>query len=144
MPEKMSHPYFLKQGMYQSTFLTKYTVCMIFSFLLFFFFLFPTLVVCWLTLFHICFTELKIYHLWFFHHTVRQRHCCSLQYAGRVSYMNLVYSPAFHEFSVAQVDRAPAWCFGSHRFESGRTQSFSLSHPRGMLINSFSHFFHRA
>ena len=119
MPEKMNHPYFLKQGMYQSTFLTKYTACMIYFFLLIsFFFLCPTLVVCWLTLFHICFTELKIYHLWFFHHTVPQQHCWSLQYAGRVSNMNLLYSPAFHEFSVAQVDRAPARCFGGHWFES--------------------------
>ena len=34
----MNHPYFLKQGMYQSTFLTKYTACMIYFFLLISFF----------------------------------------------------------------------------------------------------------
>ena len=33
--------------------------------------------VCWLFHLHICFTELKIYHLSFFHHTVRSRHCWS-------------------------------------------------------------------
>ena len=31
----MNHPYFLKQGTYQSTFLTKYTACMIYSSLFF-------------------------------------------------------------------------------------------------------------
>ena len=41
-----------------------------------------------------------------------------------------------HEFSVAQVDRAPTWWLGGHRFESG-TQIFSLSHARDMLIISF-------
>ena len=68
--------------------------------------------------FHICFTELNIYHLSFFHHTVWPRHCWSLQFAGRVSNMNLVYGLVLHEFSVAQVDRAPARCLGGNRFES--------------------------
>ena len=68
--------------------------------------------------FHICFTELKIYHLSFFHHTARPRHWWSLQFAGRVSNMNLVYGLALHESSVAQVDRAPARCLGGNRFES--------------------------
>ena len=51
----------------------------------------------------------------------------------------LVTKLAFHEFSVAQVDRALARCLGGHGFESCRgTQIFSLSHARDMLINSFS------
>ena len=41
------------------------------------FFVCPTLVTCWLFHLHICFTELKIYSLSFFHHTVRSRHCWS-------------------------------------------------------------------
>ena len=94
--------------------------------------------------FHICFTELKIYHLSFFHHTARPRHCWSLQFAGRVSNMNLVYGLALHEFSVAHVDRAPARCLGGHRFESCRGLRLFLSCARDMLVNSFSHLSHRA
>ena len=40
--------------------------------------------------------------------------------------MNLVYGLAVHEFFVAQVDRASAWCLGGHRFESCRELRFSL------------------
>ena len=47
-------------------------------------------------------------------------------YAGRVSNMNLVYGLAFHEFSVAQVDRALARRLGGHRFESCRGHRFFL------------------
>ena len=47
------------------------------------------LVTRWLIHFHICFTELKIYHLSFFHHTVWHWYCWSLQYAGCTSNMNL-------------------------------------------------------
>ena len=55
--------------------------------------------------------------------------------------MNLVYGLAPHEFSVAQVDRAPAPCLGGHRFESCRgLRFFLMSHACDMLINSFSHF----
>ena len=72
----------------------------------------------WWFHFHICFTELTIYHLPFFHHTLRHRHCWSQQFAGRVSNMNLVYGIALHESSVPQVDRAPARCLGGNRFES--------------------------
>ena len=32
--------------------------------------------------------------------------------------MNLVSGLALNEFSVAQVDRAPTWCLGGHRFDS--------------------------
>ena len=68
--------------------------------------------------FHICFTELQIYHLSPFHHTLLSQHCLSQQYAGRMSNMNLVYGLTLHEFSVAQADEAPARCLGGHRFES--------------------------
>ena len=40
--------------------------------------------------------------------------------------MNLVYGLALHEFSVAQVDRAPARCLGGHSFESCRELRFFL------------------
>ena len=40
--------------------------------------------------------------------------------------MNLIYGLALHEFSVAQVDRAPARCLGGHRFESCRGLRFFL------------------
>ena len=40
--------------------------------------------------------------------------------------MNLVYGVALHEFSIAQVDRAPAHCLGGHRFESFRGLRFFL------------------
>ena len=40
--------------------------------------------------------------------------------------MNLVYGLTLHEFSVAQVDRAPAQCLGGHRFESHRGLRFFL------------------
>ena len=55
--------------------------------------------------------------------------------------MNLVNGLALHEFSVAQVDRALAQCLGGHSFEFclGLRLFFSLSHPRDMLIISFSH-----
>ena len=55
--------------------------------------------------------------------------------------MNLVNGLALHEFSVAQVDRALARCLGGHSFEfcPGLRLFFSLSHPRDMLIISFSH-----
>ena len=57
------------------------------------------------------FTENKIYHLSFFHRTVRSRYCWSKQYAGRGSNMNLVYGLALHEFSVAQwIERPPGVC----------------------------------
>ena len=62
----------------------------------------------WWFHFHICFTELKIYHLPFFHHTLRQRRCWSQQYARRVSNMNLVYGFALHESSVA-LERPPGF-----------------------------------
>ena len=64
-----------------------------------------------------------------------------MQYAGRVSNMNLVYGLALLEFSAAQVDRAPARYLGGHRFECcwGRLRFFSLPHATDMLINSFSH-----
>ena len=107
------------------------------------FFLCPTLMTCWLIHFHICFTELNIYRLSFFHHTVRSQHCWSLQYAGCMSNMNLVYGLALREFSVAQVYRAPTWCLGGHRFESCRGLKFFSSHARDMLINSFSHLFYQ-
>ena len=56
--------------------------------------------------------------------------------------MNLVYGLALHEFSVAQVNRAPTRCLGDHRFESCRGVRFffSLSHARDVLIISFSQF----
>ena len=57
-------------------------------------------------------------------------------YAGRVSNMNLVYGLTLHEFSVAQVDRAPARCSGSdHRFED-----FFLLCPT--LVTCWSFHFH--
>ena len=40
--------------------------------------------------------------------------------------MNLVYGLALHEFSVAQVDRAPAQCLGGHRIEFCRGLRFFL------------------
>ena len=40
-------------------------------------FLCPMLVTCWLFHFHICFTELKMYHFSFFHHFL---FCCSCKY----------------------------------------------------------------
>ena len=43
-----------------------------------------------------------------------------MQYVRRVSNMNLVYGLAHLEFSVAQVDRAPARYLGGHRLESCR------------------------
>ena len=53
------------------------------------------------------FNDLKIYHL-SLSHTCRQfRHCWSSQYAGRVSYMNLVYGLARHESFVAQWKEHP-------------------------------------
>ena len=53
--------------------------------------------------------------------------------------MNLVYGLVLYEFSVAQVDRAPARCLGGHMFESCRgLRFFSLSHVPDMLIISFS------
>ena len=58
--------------------------------------------------------------------------------------MNLVYGLTLHEFSVAQVARAPAQCLGGHRFEPIRELSFSLCPTLVMLIISFSHLFHRA
>ena len=59
--------------------------------------------------------------------------------------VNLVYGLALHEFSVTEVDRASARCLGGHSFESCQEfRFFSLSHARNMLINSFSHLFHRA
>ena len=76
----------------------------------------PTLVTCWFFHFHICFTQLKIYHLSFFHNTVRHWHCWSWQYAG--SNMNLVYGLTLNKFSTAQVDKAPAQWLGGHWFES--------------------------
>ena len=92
--------------------------------------------------FHICFTELNIYHLSFFHHTVWPRHCWSLQFAGRVLNMNLVYGLALHEFSVVQVDRAPArrvWeVIGSNPV--GDSEFFFA--PRSWHA-SFLHLFHR-
>ena len=61
------------------------------------------------------------------HYTVRHRPCWSLQYAERVSNMNLVYGVALHEFSVAQVDRATSpWSFCGHRFKSRRGLRFFL------------------
>ena len=51
--------------------------------------------------------------------------------------MNLVYGLVLYEFSVAQVDRAPARCLGGHMFECCR-RFFSLSHAPDMLIISFS------
>ena len=58
--------------------------------------------------------------------------------------MNLVYGLALLEFSVAQVDRAPARYLGGHRFEfcRGRLRFFSLPHARDPLIISSSHLFH--
>ena len=53
--------------------------------------------------------------------------------------MYLVYGLALHEFSVAQVGRAPARCLGGHRFKSCRgLRLFFLSHVRDMLIILFS------
>ena len=50
------------------------------------------------------FTEPRIYHLKFLYisHSLRFRHCFSSQYAGRVSYMYLVYGPARHESFIGQ------------------------------------------
>ena len=69
------------------------------------------------------------------HHTVRHRPCWSLQYAERVSNMNLVYGLALHEFSVAQelkwIERAPSplpRSLGIHRFKSPRGLRFFLYH----------------
>ena len=39
-------------------------------------------------------------------------------WATKKDYVNLVYGLVLHEFSVAQVDRAPAQCLGGYRFES--------------------------
>ena len=90
----------------------------------------PMLLTCWLIDFHICLTNLQSYHLSYFHHTVRHRHCWSLQFAGRVSNMNVGYGLALHEFSEAQVDRAATRCLGGHRFKS----------RRGLVICSLIHF----
>ena len=63
-----------------------------------------------------------------------------MQYAGRVSNMNLVYGLVLLEFSVAQVDRVPARYLWGHRFESCRGRlRFFLPHASDMLIISFSH-----
>ena len=51
---------------------------------------------------------------------VQHRHCRSLHYAGSVSNINQVYGLSLHEFSVSQVDRAPARSMGGHRFKSCR------------------------
>ena len=74
------------------------------------FFLCPTFVTCWLFHFHITFTELKIYHLSFFHHTVQQWHCWSWQYAGCMSNMNLVYGLALSEFLCSFFHRSHCLC----------------------------------
>ena len=58
--------------------------------------------------------------------------------------MNLVYGLALLEFSIAQwIERPPGvWkVIGSNPVGDS---DFSLSHTRDMLINSFSHLFHRA
>ena len=107
------------------------------------FFLCPMLITCWLIHFHICFTELNIYRLSFFHYTVQNQLCWSLQYAGCISNMNLVYALVLHEFPVAQVYTAPTWCLGGHRFESCQGLKMCSSHALDMLINWFSHLFHQ-
>ena len=56
--------------------------------------------------------------------------------------MNLVYGLAPHEFSVAQVDRAPPSCLGGHKFEScWGLKFFLMFHACDMYADySFSHF----
>ena len=54
-----------------------------------------------------------------------------------MSYMNLVYGPARHESFVAQwLEHRPVYGRSEVQFLS-RTQTFSLSHARDMLITSF-------
>ena len=99
---------------------------------------------CWLFYFHICFTELKIYHLSFFHRTVRSRHCWFQLYAGRVSNMNLlyIYSLALHPWvrilRSSSGLRAPAKWLGGHRFVSCRElRFFSLVCPTFVTCSLF-------
>ena len=57
------------------------------------------------------------------------QHVTSVGHASCIllgSNMNLVYGLALHEFSVAQVDRAPTRCLGGHRFEFCRGLRFFL------------------
>ena len=55
--------------------------------------------------------------------------------------MNLACGLSLHEFSVARVDSAPAWCLGVIGSNPVGHAVFSLSHTPDMLINSFSQLF---
>ena len=55
--------------------------------------------------------------------------------------MNLGYGLSLHEFSVAQVDSAPAWCSGVIGSNPVGDADFFFVHTPDMLINSFSQLF---
>ena len=53
--------------------------------------------------------------------------------------MNLVYGLTLHEFSIAQVDRAPTQCLRGHRFKSCHgLRFFFWSHAHDIVVVSFS------
>ena len=86
-------------------------------------------------------TELKIYHLSFFRHTLIATSTLLILAVcrTRVKYEPTIWPRSPTEFSVAQVDRAPARCLGDHRFESCRGHRFFLC-PR--LVTRWSFHFH--
>lgn len=91
--------------------------------------------------FHLLSSKLSIF-LYVTHVRFRQQR--SLQYAGRMSIVNLVSDRVLHESLRTSVNRPPARCPGGHRFESSRGLKilFLSPHASVMLITVPS--FHKA
>ena len=103
-----------------------------------YFFLCPcTLVTCWSYHFHICFTELKIYHLSFPSPLI----ATSTSLILAVCRTHVKYEPSVWPCSpcVLCSSGVPAWGLGSHRFESGWPFRFF---PCLMLVTHWSYYFH--
>ena len=96
------------------------------------FFLCPLIVTCWSFIFTFVSPTIKftIFYSFTTHCDIDIADPSGMQDVCQI-YIKKVYGLALHEFSVAQVNRAPARCLGGHRFE------FCLYHARDMLITSY-------
>ena len=82
------------------------------------FFLCPMIVTCWSFIFTFVSPTIKftIFYSFTTHCDIDIADPSGMQDACQI-YIKKVYGLALHEFSVAQVNRAPARCLGGHRFE---------------------------